>query len=176
MSQNVPDFETLLRSAKRTAVHLEMRDVYAVPSEAEEVEHFRRTGEVDDDPNSDGWSGWVPLVRETVGRGVVMRRARVVSEPVTVYTRFLHASTPVNEAAGEQVRWLPRRSAYDLALPLNDFWLIDDRLVCFHFFTGDGSWATPGHEVSDSPTLVKMCAEAFEVVWNRATPHARFTV
>jgi hypothetical protein len=77
----------------------------------------------------------------TLARGVVMRRARIVSEPVTDYIRWEHAVTPLNLDAGEQVRWLPRRHASDIPLPGNDFWLIDGRLAMFHFFTGDGDWA-----------------------------------
>ncbi|EST31597.1 DUF6879 family protein [Streptomyces roseochromogenus] len=176
MSQNdVPDFAALLRSAERSAAHLEMRDVYAVGDEAEDFARFRRTGVHPDlDPDSAGWSGWVPLVRETVTRGVQMRRARIVSEPVTDYIRFEHAGTAVNLAAGEQVRWLPRRMASDIALPGNDLWLIDERLVLFHWFTGDGDWA--GHEFNEDPAVVKMVTAAFETVWERAVPHEHFAV
>ncbi|MBB5120059.1 hypothetical protein FHS36_003497 [Streptomyces eurocidicus] len=38
MPQNVPDFPTLLKSAQRTAVHLEMRDNYGVVGEPDEFE------------------------------------------------------------------------------------------------------------------------------------------
>ncbi|GAA2793466.1 hypothetical protein RMN57_20605 [Kitasatospora sp. CM 4170] len=174
MTQNVPDFSALLRGAQRTAVHLEMRDTYGVADEAEEFNEFRHSGKVDLDPESEGWAGWVPLVRETVGRGVVMRRARIVSEPVTDYIRWEHALTPVNVAAGEQVRWLPRRLASDIALPGNDLWLIDDRLVLFHWFTGDGDWA--GHEYTEDPATVKLVSAAFETVWERAVPHDHYAV
>ncbi|MFJ9774796.1 DUF6879 family protein [Kitasatospora sp. NPDC101157] len=174
MTQNVPDFSALLRGARRTAVHLEMRDVYGVADEAAAFEEFRRSGAVDLDPDSAFWAGWLPLVRETVARGVVLRRARIVSEPVTDYIRWEHALTTANLAAGELVRWLPRRLASDLALPGNDLWLIDDRLVLFHWFTGDGAWA--GHEFTEDPALVKTVSTAFEAVWERGIPHDRFTV
>ncbi|MEV7598627.1 DUF6879 family protein [Kitasatospora sp. NPDC089797] len=174
MPESLPDFTALLRGAGRTAVHLELRDVYGVAQEAEEFEEFKRTGRADTDPDSPWWAGWVPLVRETVGRGVELRRARIVSEPVTDYIRWEHALTPANLAAGEQVRWLSRRLASDVPLPGNDFWLVDDRLVLFHWFTGDGDWA--GHEFSEDPATVRMVSAAFEAVWARATPHARFTV
>ncbi|MFE5586717.1 DUF6879 family protein [Kitasatospora sp. NPDC056531] len=174
MTQNVPDFSALLKGARRTAVHLEMRDVYGVADETADFEEFRQSGSIDLDPDSEGWAGWVPLVRETVGRGVVMRRARIVSEPVTDYIRWEHALTPVNIAAGEQVRWLPRRLASDIPLPGNDLWLIDDRLVLFHWFTGDGDWA--GHEYSDDPAVVEMVSNAFETVWERGISHDRYVV
>ncbi|WP_371516535.1 DUF6879 family protein [Kitasatospora sp. NBC_01300] len=174
MTQNVPDFSSLLKGAQQTAVHLEMRDVYGVSDEAEEFAEFKRSGGADLDPDSEGWAGWVPLVRETVGRGVVVRRARIVSEPVTDYIRWEHALTPVNIAAGEQVRWLPRRLASDIPLPGNDLWLIDDHLVLFHWFTGDGDWA--GHEYTEDPAVVKLVSNAFEAVWERALPHDQYTV
>ncbi|MFE7276318.1 DUF6879 family protein [Streptomyces sp. NPDC057623] len=176
MSQNdVPDFAELLRSANRSAVHLEMRDVYGVKDEAADFAAFLKTGVHPDlDPGSPGWSGWVPLVRETVSRGVKMRRARIVSEPVTDYIRFEHAGTVVNIAVGEEVRWLPRRLASDIALPGNDLWLIDGERVMFHWFTGDGDWA--GHEFNEDPAVVKMVATGFEAVWQRAIPHEQYAV
>ena len=67
-----------------------------------------------------------------------MRRARIVSEPVSEYIRFEHDVTYTNVAAGEEVRWLPRRLASDIALPGNDFWLFDERLAVFNHFAGAG--------------------------------------
>jgi hypothetical protein len=103
-----------------------------------------------------------------------MRRARIVSEPVTEYIRFEHAGTVNNIAAGENVRWLPRRRASDIALPGNDFWVFDDRLVEWNHFTGDGGLV--GHELTDDPAVVKLCASAFESVWERAVPHVEYQV
>lgn len=100
--------------------------------------------------------------------------ARIVSEPVTDYIRWEHALTAVNISVGEQVRWLPRRLASDIALPGNDLWLIDDRRVMFHWFTGDGDWA--GHEFNEDPDVVKMVVAAFEAVWERGIDHEKFTV
>ncbi|MGW2188252.1 DUF6879 family protein [Streptomyces sp. NPDC001719] len=69
MSQNgVPDFAELLESARRTAVHLEMRDTYSVGDETESFVHFTRTGETDLDPDSEFWQGWTPLVRKAIDR------------------------------------------------------------------------------------------------------------
>jgi len=85
MPSNVPDFAALLMGAQRTAVHMEMRDVYGVGDEVEEIDRFTRTGEIDLDPAASFWPEWLGIVRETMSRGVVMRRARIVSEPVTDY-------------------------------------------------------------------------------------------
>jgi len=40
-------------------------------------------------------------------RGVQIRRVRIVSEPVTDYIMFEHATTGSNVAAREDVCWLP---------------------------------------------------------------------
>ncbi|GAA3834877.1 hypothetical protein GCM10023083_78870 [Streptomyces phyllanthi] len=104
-----------------------------------------------------------------------MRRARIVSAPVSDYIRFGHHVTVGNVAAGEQVRWLPRRRASDLALPGNDFWLFDDNLVVFLHFTGDGELFPDGDEErTTDPAVVRLCSTAFEAVWERAVPHEEY--
>ncbi|MBC3841580.1 hypothetical protein GXW82_18850 [Streptacidiphilus sp. 4-A2] len=172
----MPDFAALLSGAQRTAVHLEIRDSYAVGDEAQEIDWFARTGEIELDPEASWWPEWLGLVRKTVGRGVVMRRARIVSEPVTDYIRWEHAVAPMNLAAGELIRWLPRSQTSDIALPGNDFWLIDGRLVLFHFFTGYGDWANPGFAFSEDPATVQLASSAFEAVWQRGIPHEAYSV
>ncbi|MGH3678977.1 MAG: DUF6879 family protein, partial [Natronosporangium sp.] len=77
-------------------------------------------------------------------------------------------------AAGEEVRWLPRRRASDLALPGNDFWLFDERTVIFNHFAGDGGAIDDSEEVSTDPAIANLCRSAFESVWARATPHAKY--
>lgn len=174
MSQSGPSFPELMKGATRSAVHLEMRDVYAVRDEAEDFARWQRTGQRDVDPASDYWKPWVELVGDALSRGIVMRRARIVSEPVTEYIRYEHAGTPVNLGAGELVRWLPRRQASDIALPGNDFWLIDERIVRWGHFTGDGDFVD--QEVTDDPDAAVLCARAFEAVWERGIPHEKFNV
>lgn len=175
MPQKPPvlSFEDLLDSAHRHALHLELRDVYAVGEEREVYDAFLRDGSVPTD-DSDYWSGWLPLVERTVARGVKVRRARIVSEPVTDYIRFEHAITDANLRAGEEVRWLPRRRASALALPGNDFWLIDDRLVRWNIFSGDGEALEPDH--TEDLRAVKLCAESFRTVWDLATDHADYRI
>jgi hypothetical protein len=62
----------------------------------------------------------------------------------------------VSIAAGEQVRWLPRRRWVNLCLPLNDYWVFDGRLVRFHYFSGTGKIVED--ELADDPSIVKLCA------------------
>ncbi|MFD0132891.1 DUF6879 family protein [Streptomyces sp. NPDC127159] len=174
MSSNNQTIADLMDQCTRSAVHLEMRDHYGVAAEAEDFRKWLETGHVDTDPASPGWAPWVDLVSRAVARGVAVRRARIVSEPVTDYIRYEHASTAVNVHAGEQVRWLPRRQASTIALPGNDFWLFDDRIIRWGHFSGDG--AIVGHDISEDPAAVKLCTDAFEAVWDRGTPHAEYQI
>ncbi|TYK52815.1 DUF6879 family protein [Actinomadura decatromicini] len=166
MSGNVPSFAELLGSTKFSAIHLEMRDTYT-PADPKYLA-WRETGTLE---GFGAGTAWFDLIRSAVARGVTVRRARLVSEPVTDYIRFEHAVTGRhNVPAGEQVRWLSRRRASDLALPGNDFWVFDDRLVRFHHFSGDGH--ALDDEFSEDPSVIKLCADAFEAVWSRAVDHA----
>ncbi|WP_329111838.1 DUF6879 family protein [Streptomyces sp. NBC_01353] len=173
---NTATFAELLADTHHTAVHLEMRDVYAVGDETDDFENFVRTGVPNLDPGCSFWPQWMPLVKDAVTRGVVMRRARIVSEPVTDYIRYERAITPLNLQAGEDVRWLPRRRASDIPLPGHDFWLLDGELVQFHHFTGTGDWAPDGKERTTDPAAVALCTAAFEAVWERGIPHEKYTV
>ncbi|MEU5836347.1 DUF6879 family protein [Streptomyces diacarni] len=174
MSLNDATFAELLAATRHSAVHLEMRDVYAVGDEADDFAAFLRTGVANTDPARSFWPQWTPLVEDAVSRGVVMRRARIVSEPVTDYIRYEHAVTVLNLAAGENVRWLPRHQAADLALPGADFWLLDDQVVQFNLFTGDGDWAAKKR--TTAPETAALCHNAFEAVWERAIPHEKYAV
>lgn len=160
----------VLATVQKSAVHLEMRDVY--PTDDPLFKSWLAGATID--PATD-YRGWFDLIVATVARGVQVRRARVVSEPVTDYIRFEYEITAGhNVAAGEQVRWLPRRRASDLALPGNDFWLFDDRMVIFNHFAGDGGSLADGEEVSTDPAIASQCRLSFESVWARAIPHARY--
>ena len=162
-----PTFEELLASAQRRALHLELRDGYEGCSPA-----FAPwlAGEPIDEAEED--AEWHSLIRPLVAKGVDVRRARVISEPVSDYIRFEYEGTPKsNLAAGEKVRWLPRRQASEVALPGNDFWIFDDTLSWNHF-SGAGDWV--GTEVTTDPEILKFCAASFEAVWERAIPHENY--
>ncbi|RJL24038.1 hypothetical protein D5H75_31520 [Bailinhaonella thermotolerans] len=157
----------MLARATRSAVHLEMRDFYA-PCPGFEDWMAGGDGRTDR-------SGWVAAVEGAVSRGVRVRRARVVSEPVSDYTRWLYMVTDVNLKAGEEVRWLPRRQAFDLLLPGADFWMFDQRVVLWNFNSGNGEHVE-GYEYSSDPRVAAQVVAAFEQVWERATPHEKFEV
>ncbi|MEU7163664.1 DUF6879 family protein [Streptomyces morookaense] len=165
-----PSFEELLRRAEESAVHLEMRDGYMLSDPA----FIDWKAGMTIAPR-ERWPQWFEWVGDARKRGVSVRRARIVSEPVSEYVRFEYEITKgLNIAAGEQVRWLPRRRATDLALPGNDFWLFDRKIVLINHFNGEGELAPDDEGIRTEPEVVSLCAKAFETVWERAIPHEEY--
>jgi hypothetical protein len=164
-----PPFPVLLRACASSAVHMEMRDSYTpddpwyqawLSGDREEFERRRLN------------RPWMDLIREVTGRGVQVRRVRVVSEPVTDYIRFEHATTSSNVSAGEKVRWISRPMATGLLLPANDYWVFDGKRTQFNYFSGLGEFLDT--RLSDESEIVRQCAAAFEAVWERAVPHEAY--
>lgn len=166
----MPTYEELLASTRYSAVHLEMRDGY-MPSDPAFAawKDGRLPDPVGDDADFQQWLGWV---KNATSRGVEFRRARVVSVPESDYIRFEHFSSQANVEAGENIRWLPRRRATDIALPGNDFWVFDNELVLVLHFTGDGELAD--RELTRDERVLRLCTDAFEAVWERAVPHEEY--
>ncbi|WP_440105894.1 DUF6879 family protein [Streptosporangium sp. H16] len=159
--------EQWLRVCAHSALHLEMRDGYMLDDPGY---HAWQAGHrINPDDRSSWWRPWLQNVVDATTRGVEVRRARIVSEPVSQYIRYEYDVTFPNVRAGEQVRWLPRRNATDLALPGNDFWLFDGETLLVSYFSGDGDKV--GAETFTDSDLVKFCVAAFEAVWKRAIPH-----
>lgn len=109
-------------------------------------------------------------------RGAEVRRVRIVSEPVSAYIRFEYATTDSNVAAGERIRWVPRHSASDLALPGNDCWIIDGEAVLFNHFTGEGELSPESKEFTTALSVVKLCAGAFDAAWERGVEHGEYRI
>ena len=160
----VPPFSELIAATTRSAVHLELRDSYDpdTPQYAEWLAGKPRPVPANQE--------WFDFVREHTARGVRFRRARIVSEPLSDYVRFEHEATSgLNIAAGEEVRWLPRKLARSLSVPVNDYWVFDGQRAQFNYFSGPGKFLDT--RLSDDPEIAKQCAVAFEAVWERAIPH-----
>ncbi|MER7850121.1 DUF6879 family protein [Kitasatospora sp. NPDC096077] len=171
MPSSVPSFAELLERCHRSAVHLELRDSYAP---TDRFEAWQRGERVNWEDRPSWWHPYDQLITDTVARGVAIRRARIVSEPVSDYIRWEHYVTRANITAGEQVRWLPRRLATNIPLPGNDFWLFDGALLRVHHFSGDG--VVVEDEITVDPATVKLCSSAFEAVWERARPHHLYEI
>jgi hypothetical protein len=168
---SIPEFSELIADVDKSAVHLEMRDAYYSNPRFEAWQQGER---VDWNDRVSWWRPFHQRIADAVARGVSVRRARIVSEPVTDYLRWEHYQTRANVEAGEQVRWLPRRQGWDLLLPGSDFWIFDGSLMRVHHFSGDGNWVD--NELCDDPALVERHAAAFEKIWERAIPHDQYEI
>jgi Family of unknown function (DUF6879) len=162
-------FDELLQAGfDREAAHLEMRDAYGTEVE---LPHMARwaAGEPDDLEWLQGWCG---TLREHVKAGRSVRRARVVSEPLSDYQRWSHSIALPMVEAGEDIRWVPRRVVSPIGLPGNDFYLFDDRLAVFLLYAGNGLGV--GKVSSADPAVLRLCRSAFEDVWNLSIPHREY--
>ena len=158
-----------LSTYKREALHLEMRDVYATDIERDRFATWLHGEPLDPRKEAAWWQPWFELMAANRAAGKTLRRLRIVSEPVTAYIRFEWLDAAQLVAAGEDVRWLPRRQTSRLLLPGNDFWLFDGETVAFTHFSGDGH--VLGHELTTDPDVVRSCKAAFEAAWQLAIPH-----
>jgi hypothetical protein len=165
--QGVP-LEELFAQCERSAVHLEARDEYT-PDDPVYLDW--KAGKAFDP--AEAWRDWYELMRATVARGVRIRRVRIVSEPITDFIRYEYEITAgLNIAAGELVRWLPRRRTSDLCIPGNDFWVFDDRLVRLGYFAGNGEYLDD--ELTEDLAVVHLCSGAFDRIWERAIDHVNY--
>ncbi|MFE3189948.1 DUF6879 family protein [Nocardia sp. NPDC059240] len=159
------EFDRLLTGFGQESIHLETRDAYGT---AVELPHMAKwaVGEPDD---SEWLEGWCAVLRSHVAAGRSVRRARIVSEPLSGYQLWSHSIAQPMVDAGEDIRWAPRRLISSIGLPGNDFYLFDDRLVVFLHYSGNG--LARGKDTSTDPGDIRMCRKAFEAVWTLAIPH-----
>lgn len=159
------EFAALFPQVRREALHLEMRDAYGTEAE---IPHLAKwaAGEIDDL----GWlQPWCTYVRKATTAGKTLRRARIVSEPLSDYQRWAHSLTAPMVDAGEDIRWVPRGRVSGLMFPGNDFWLFDGELLVFLVFTGNGT--VVDRPATTDPGLIARCRVSFEAAWALAIPH-----
>ncbi len=161
-------FDKLLTGFEHEAIHLETRDAYGT---AVELPHMAKweAGEPDD---LEWLQGWCATLREGVKAGKRVRRARIVSEPLSDYQRWsLSIAQPMVDA-GEDIRWAPRGRLSSTAIPGNDFYLFDSRLAVFLTYTGNGLAA--GMFASTEASDIELCRSSFEAVWKLSVPHGEY--
>ena len=159
------DFYELFHIFRETAFHLELKDTYHVLEESGPFELF-----LEGKPDDFSWhQPWLNLVRESTGTGKRVTRVRVVTVPHSDYVRWGLSVAPLNIAAGEDIRWLPRHLAKDIVFPSHDYWLFDGERVIFTEFHPDGRFLG-GSEPSD-PQVTDQCIRVHAQVWSRAIRH-----
>jgi hypothetical protein len=133
------EFGDLLRTFEHRADRVEAQPVYAIGEERGEFERFLAGSPRP--PSEVGWwkaylDDWAALTRQ----GKSVNRIRVIPDSgPTDYQRWLIWADPWYAKAGVNIRYLPRRRAQQLGMPLEYDWeLLDDtRLIIMHF-TDDG--------------------------------------
>ncbi|MGV9675855.1 DUF6879 family protein [Nocardia sp. NPDC003482] len=155
------------RECRRSAFHLEVRDAYTTATESEPLRRF-----LNGEPTPADYAErpWIQFMRETIARGVVVSRIRVVTEPHSDYHRWLLSITASNIAAGEDIRYVPRHRAGDV--PLDDWWLFDEREVAFNLVDHAGRPA--GMAVTTDPGIVGECLSVQRRLWPSAIPFADY--
>lgn len=158
-------FEELLGNFQRESIHLETRDAYGTAVELPYMAKWA-AGKTDDL----GWlQNWCSTVREHTKAGRSIRRARVVSEPLSDYQRWSYSVAHPMVDAGEDIRWIPRRWVSSIAMPGNDFYLFDDRIVVFLLYAGNG--LAVDKVASEDQHDIGLCRSAFDAVWKFSVPH-----
>jgi hypothetical protein len=158
------ELDALFSEFRCEALHLEMRDSYGT---SVEIPHLRKweAGEPDDD---DWLQPWFDLVREGTAAGKVFRRARIISEPISAYQRWVLKDSHLYGEAGEDIRRVPRDRVSTVLLPGNDFWLFDDSVIIFLIFAANG--LVVDRQGTTDPAVITMCRTAFEAVWTVSIP------
>lgn len=113
--------------------------------------------------------GWLATIRARAAEGKLVRRVRIVSLPLSDYSRFGLWTAAFNNDAGEDIRYLARQDAQ--GLPTFDYWLFDSRTAArMHF---DDGVATDAELIEDPITLVDLNYQR-DAAWHRATTRDDF--
>ncbi len=159
--------QEMISRISHEALHLELRDRYAMDTE---ILARWKAGERDEVLAS--VKPWCDEVRAGVAAGKTYRRASVVSEPLSEYQRFCIEANAVKVEAGEDIRIVPRRLLSAIAVPGNDFWLLDRQVVVFGIFSGDDERVDI--QRTAEPAVVDFCLRAFESIWAQGTPQPEY--
>jgi hypothetical protein len=110
------------------------------------------------------FDGWLTMISDATAAGQRFARVRVVSLPLTDYSRFGLYCSGYTTAAGEDIRCLRRDDAADL--PDYDYWLFDSRLLVRMRFAEDETFLG-GEVIEDAAEIVQHNCWR-DVAWHRA--------
>jgi len=162
------EFGRLFTSFNHTAFRLEVRDRYDADYENESLRKFLAR-EPDDLP----WiQNWLTMIRGATAAGKRFARVRVVSLPLTDYSRFGVWCAQFTNGAGEDIRYLVRDQADAFDLPDHDYWLFDSsKLVRMHF---DDTDAFLGGEIIEDPNVIVQHNHWRDAAWHHAVRRDEF--
>ncbi|MFG2794043.1 DUF6879 family protein [Streptomyces sp. NPDC048419] len=172
--ERVPDivdrdtFRRLFHTFEHTAWRLETRRGYASDRQDPDYQAFLATGNSPCDPDEP----WFVNIRAQTTAGKRVGRVRVADHPPTTEQLFLLDYARHNAAAGEDIRYLWRKDAERAALPAEDFWIFDSRLVALLHFDDDDTLRTI--ELITEPAQVVRFAMVRDAALHHAVPFDRF--
>ncbi|MEQ4718138.1 DUF6879 family protein [Nonomuraea sp. B19D2] len=175
MTREVPadEFLDLFRQAKSDVFRLELRDRYNVPAEHDRWEAFQaRDWPRLEELNKAQRAVWMQLMRDVTSTGRRVERVRVITEPPTRYIQFELLLNAGNAEAGEDIRYLPRDHAQELALPSVDYWLFDSTAAVVLQFGDDDDLL--GMELVDEPATINGFCAGRDSAWHHAVPYSTY--
>lgn len=104
------------------------------------------------------------MIRQATAGGRQFTRVRVVGLPLSDYSRFGVYCSQFTNAAGEDIRYLPRDRA--AGLPSYDYWLFDSRKLVRMHFNSDMTFL--GGEVITDPAVVVQHSYWRDAAWHHA--------
>jgi hypothetical protein len=155
----------LLSRFQRTAFRFEVRDRYNSDVGREAFRRFM-AGEPDDLL----WhQAWLEKLRDDHQHGKRWQRVRIVTVPVSDWTRYGIRVGRLNVQAGEDIRYLRRSVAEALGLQPYDAWLLDnEQLIGLHFDDQDDTFV--GAEVITDAATVQQHRGWQQLAWQHAEP------
>lgn len=154
----------LFVSVRRSVWRWERQRSYAVDESELQAWRDGRTLEKSEEDKA-----WEAYIRDLRANDIPFERVRMVHEPPTEYQRWIHTTTARNVRIGEDVRWLRESEARRLAMPPDDFYLIDDERVVVLRFDGFGELV--GIDIEDDRDVLSRYRAYRDRAWAVATQH-----
>jgi len=151
-----------------SAFRLELRQVYTMPDEEEDLAAFERS----ELPPPGYHYGWLDVVADAVKAGKTFRRVRLVTRPLSFYTKWEFTwGYDWNVKVGEDIRILDVTDQPAPELPDHDFWLFDETTVVKLLYREDGTQV--GRELVEHPDLDAYLTWR-DTAWEHGVPYTDY--
>lgn len=130
------DLGEYLDSAKRSLFRFEFLQEFDIPSEREAAELWKREGKIDIQHMHEWWD----FIASKTKQGVCMQRVRLVTYPLTDYTKRELAVFRETRKYGDDICIIIEEVFNPLCIPHKDFWLIDDIIALDMQYSPAGSY------------------------------------
>jgi hypothetical protein len=156
------DLGELFASFRSTAFRFEIRDRYNSDVGREAFRKF-----LADEPDDYVWhQPWLNQIRRDRAAGKTWQRIRIVTVPLSDWSRYGIAVARTGLEAGDEIRYLRRETAYELGLDPLDAWLFDDRDLIHLHFNDDDTFR--GAEAVTDPQVVAEHRCWRDLAWQHA--------